>query len=191
MASAARVALGLLLALSVVTLLSPPAQGEDLPLSFSDDGRLLRAGDTDLTLAAQGILSAVWIDIYGCELYLPRPVASSDELRAPDLAIAASIRILVADTLAEVPERWRRILRREVSDGAYAGLEHIYRSITKGDWVMFLYRPVDGTRILYNGHTIARVDGKSLMNAVLDQWIGDDPESEELRTALTHGLASR
>lgn len=172
-------------------VLSPTAHAHAVSVQVSQDGHRLQAGDTTLTRVGHGIRSAIWIDIYGCSLYLPHPVTSVAKVEADDLPVAASVRVLVHDTSGRIPGRWRRLLHREVSAEDYAELEQAYHALAYGDRVIFLFQPSDGTRVLRNGATIIHVAGKSLMNAVLEQWIGDHPVSTDLRAALTRGLAAR
>jgi hypothetical protein len=175
---------------ALLTVLTIPRTAEpaEPSIALSDDGQELRAGETPFTVAARGTVSALWVDVYDCALFLPRPLTSLDELRAPDLPVAAGIFIRIDDTLAELPRRWRTLLRREVDAATYARLQEVSHDLSRGDYVMLVYRPDAGTGIFHNGQPVARVAGKSLMNAVLAQWLGDDPVSEKLRATLTAGL---
>lgn len=175
-------------ALLTVVTIPRTAEPAEPSIALSADRQELRAGETSFTVAARGTVSALWVDVYDCALFLPRPLTSLDELRAPELPIAAGIFIRIDDTLAELPRRWRTLLRREVDAATYARLLRVSHDLSQGDNMMLVYRPDAGTGIFHNGKPIARVAGKSLMNAVLAQWLGDDPVSESLRARLTADL---
>lgn len=188
MAVAARHFLFAFAALLIVVTIPRTAEPTEPSIVLSGDRQELQAGETSFTVAARGTVTALWLDVYDCAMFLPRPLTSLNELHAPELPIAAGIFIRIDDTLAELPRRWRTLLRREVDAATYARLQRVFRGLSKGDNVMLVYQPDAGTGMFHNGEPVARVAGKSLMNAVLAQWLGDDPVSESLRATLTANL---
>ena len=59
--------------------------------------------------------------------------------------------------------------------------------MTKGDSFSFDYKPRIGTIVRFNGKIILEDKGYGLMEALLDQWIGNDPVSTSLRDSLVSG----
>lgn len=163
----------------------------DVAISYARDGGYLRVDDTIMPLVGKGVRTAMWVEVYACYLYLPHAAASVDEIKAEAMPVAVDVRILVDGSLAEIPERWRKVFQREVSVEAYARLMQVSREIARYDHVTFVYRPEDGTRVLHNGRAVAYQPGKSLMNALLDQWLGNEPVSRSLRASLLGDLAAR
>ena len=165
-----------------VLLCSPaPVGAADLP---EITGETLSVGDLALERTGRGTRSLAFIDVYRCALYLPRRIGSIDEMMPDDVPVAIVIEVLVNDPPDEMPDRWRATLREEITDRAFKKLKRAYRQVAMHDRLVFLYRPGTGTDVILNENALFTDPGKGLMNGLLEQWLGDKPVSESLRTAL-------
>lgn len=137
-----------------------------------------------LTLNGQGRRRVAWYDVYVCALYLPQPAASRRTVADDGQPAAFRLDVLYGDTGEPIPDSWRAVLRREISDHAFRRLRRAYRDLEHGDTMLFAYTPERGTHVFLNGERLLRDLGHGLMAALIAQWLGPDPVSEELSRAL-------
>lgn len=137
-----------------------------------------------LALNGQGRRRVAWFDVYACALYLPQPVSSRRAVADEARPAAFRVDVLYGEAEEPIPESWREVLRREISDPAFRRLRRAYRELGHGDTMLFAYAPGRGTHVFLNGEHLLRDPGHGLMAALISQWLGPDPVSEELSRAL-------
>lgn len=168
-------------AFTVATLfLSAPA-GAAAPLSMAlDDLRLEQNGS--------GVREILWIGVYEAAFYLPgNRLAESrrDETFSLNGDTSAAFRIeLLISQVPSIPDEWRVIFERYLTDDQLGNLEAAYDRLGKGDTVVFHFRPGNGTVVEISTGSKTRVDGHGLMADLLLQWLGPDPVSRDLRADL-------
>jgi len=163
-------------------LAAAPVQAETttMPERISVNGQTLR-------LHGEGIRSVLFIDVYRCALYLPRKNMPVEEINNSDTASAFQLKVIYADPPDTMPDAWRATLRSELSDRLFRRVRNTYRDLEKDDVLKVIYAKGAGTRISINGEHLLTDPGYGLMAEFLDMWLGANPVSEGLKSALTGG----
>lgn len=144
-------------------------------------------GEQTLLLNGYGERTLLLTALYRCALYLPRPATAPEAVDVANQPVAILVDVLYGDPGDEIPDRWARVVREELSDQMYRRFRALYRSLEKGDRVLFRYHPQLGTDVVVGGKKALTVPGPDLMEALLEQWIGAEPVSTDLREALLAG----
>jgi hypothetical protein len=133
---------------------------------------------------SSGIRSYIFVDVYQCALYLhdkDTPIASIGNLEYP---VAIRIEILTSMLPDKMPETWRETMLSEVTAKAFRRFQKGFLHLDKGDVLLFLYLPMESTILFLNDKLLFKDPGPGLMQALLEQWIGSHPISEDLKQAL-------
>lgn len=147
---------------------------------------LVVAGET-LQLNGYGEREILWAEIYRAALYLPRRSADVGFIRDAGTAKALQILTLASDIPDRMPSDWRTVFREELSRELFGKLRNAYRDLVQGDVLTFAYAQGAGTTVSVNGDAILTDPGHGLMADLLDQWVGEDPVSRNLRRLLLAG----
>ncbi len=143
-----------------------------------------------LHLNGYGEREILWTDVYRCALYLPE--TSSDRARIVDQRTAKVIRVTVLiDNLPDdMPARWRETLSDELNGEMFKRMKSAFRAAGAGDELQFGFVPGTGTEVRLNDEVILNDPGFGLMQALLEQWLGPNAISRNLRRLLSSpGLA--
>ncbi len=144
----------------------------------------LHLADLTWTHHSSGVRSYNFVDVYQCALYLHdknKPVASIRDLEHP---VAIRIEILTSMLPDKMPPVWRETIEDEVTGKAFRRFKRGFASLDEGDVLLFVYMPGEATSLFLNGKRLFKDPGPGLMEALLEQWIGSHPVSEDLKQAL-------
>ena len=146
---------------------------------------------TSLTWAlhSSGVRSYNFIDVYQCALYFPaneKPNQEKLTASAKDLKSPVAIRIEISTSMLpdKMPDVWRETIESEVTGKAFLHFRKGFARLDEGDVLLFLYLPGEGTRLLLNDKPVFKDPGPGLMQSLLEQWVGSNPISEDLKQAL-------
>lgn len=144
--------------------------------------------DGSLVLSAHAVRDKLGIDIYRLSLYLPEPRLDFAYIASPDVAKVFRVDILYGGDLPdEVPTDWQAELVPATSDGDMAVLRDAYAALVEGDVIRIEYAPGAGSAVLINGDPIVETRDHRLAAAAAALWLGDDPASPEVRSAIFGG----
>ena len=154
------------------------ARAEDWPAQQMEFG-----GET-LVLNGFGSREHWWTEIYRCALYLPRRSDDLAYISNSQTTKALQISILSDNIPDTLPQEWRVLFREELSRELLGKLKVAAADLQHGDQLLFVYTAGQNTQILVNNVTLLTDPGHHLMYALLDQWLGYQPVSENLRRLL-------
>lgn len=140
--------------------------------------------DRKWLLYSSGTRTHIFYDLYHCALYLEKRETNIDSI--PDLTrpVAVRIQILASETPDQVPDPWKEAIKPEVSDKVYSRFRKQFFKLIEGDILIFTYIPGQPTTFFLNGEKKFADPGSGLMESLLEQWIGHNPVSEDLKAAL-------
>ncbi|GJL77165.1 MAG: hypothetical protein NPINA01_01540 [Nitrospinaceae bacterium] len=144
----------------------------------------LKLNNLKWTHFSSGIRSYEFVDVYQCALYLPnrvRPIASINNLKFP---VLIRIEILTSMLPDKMPDVWRETIESEVTGKAFRRFKKGFSNLDEGDVLLFMYLPGKATSLFLNDKFLFKDPGAGLMEALLEQWIGSHPVSEDLKEAL-------
>lgn len=130
-----------------------------------------------------GIRRRFFIKIYRCTLYAMPDRSPMEQVRNLR-PVALRIDVLARDLPPFMPASWRRTLKSELEAGLFKAMKRGFRQLERGDVLEFVYFPGRGTEFRLNGEPQFLDPEAGLMEALLDQWIGDRPVSKRLKRAL-------
>ena len=141
---------------------------------------------------AYGIRTYGLIDVYQCAIYRPQDrtltskklVASIKTLKTP---VAIRIQILTSMLPDKMPEVWKETVKSEVTGKAFHRFRKGFARLDEGDVLLFVYLPGEATRLFLNNKPVFKDPGPGLMQSLLEQWVGSQPISEDLKQALLGG----
>lgn len=162
----------------LLMIVSVAPAGQALP-------RQMTIGGHSLVLNGEAVRSKLFglIELYRIGLYLPSQTSSSSDLRA-DVPKALRLDALHDTRSDRLPESWRDELTPVLLPAEMQVLRAAYAGLRKGDIVTISYVPNRGSRITIDDVVLLQADGRELMHAFLDQWLGQDPVSDEIKDAL-------
>jgi hypothetical protein len=170
----------LLALLALLGLLATTAQ--------SDNGQVpkqLTVGEHTLILNGQGKREMLFIDLYSVALYLPQPMADVQAIRDSGIPKAFRLQFLYGgEKPDQIPASWREELLPALSPAQTQQLRDIYARLHQGDVLRVVYAPPSGTQLLVNEQPALSDRGHGLMSAFIDLFLGANPVSEDLRSAL-------
>jgi hypothetical protein len=145
-----------------------------------------------LLLTSCGVREMWWQNLYLVSLYLPKPTRDVATILSSDIEKAVRLDVLYDGQIPEsMPESWRLHLEQQrVPTEVMQQLTSVYAKVARvgSGAVLFLaYAPGTGTVVTLNGTEILHERGAALINALLNLWLGPDPESENLRRLLLQG----
>ena len=140
-------------------------------------------------LRSAGIRPHHFIDVYQCGIYLPEKSSLTisklvQSIEAINFPIAIRIEILTSMLPDKMPEPWRETLESEITGKAFRRFQKGFAKLDKGDTLIFVYIPKEGTLLFLNGKRVFKDPGRRLMQGLLEQWIGAHAISQELKQAL-------
>lgn len=149
----------------------------------------LKLRDITWTHHSSGVRSYNLIDVYRCTLYFPKNekpdqgklAASVKKLVSP---VAIHIEILTSLLPDKMPEVWRETIESEVTGKAFRRFQKGFAGLDEGDVLLFSYLPEKDTQLLLNGKPVFKDPGPGLMQGLLEQWMGSNPISEDLKEVL-------
>ena len=140
---------------------------------------------TTLPLAACAARNLLFMDGYTVSLYLP------DNGHPPNAAISAhvpkAVRIDVTwqgNLPSQLPGTWERRLRQGVAPDVFGAVREIYARLSGGDSVVFAHAPGRGTAVSVNGRRVLASNDASLVDTLLDMFVGPEPVSRNTKRLL-------
>jgi len=141
---------------------------------------------TSLVLNGHGEREIMWMSVYRCALYLGRMITEPEKIvQSSDVPKVLKILILTDNAPAEMPDQWRKTLESELTDCLFQRMKKRYGKASAGDELKFAYLPGQGTSFYFNGKKVFNDPGYGLMEALLDQWLGPEPVSGNLKRLLS------
>ncbi|PIR00251.1 MAG: hypothetical protein COV66_07130 [Nitrospinae bacterium CG11_big_fil_rev_8_21_14_0_20_45_15] len=135
---------------------------------------------------SSGIRSYNFVDIYQCALYFPdkgKPFESLD-LTKLENPVAIRVEVLTSMLPDHMPDVWRETIKPEIIDKAFRRFQKGFLSLEEGDVLIFMYLPGEATSLFLNEKLLFADPGPGLMEALIEQWVGSHPISEDLKEAL-------
>ncbi len=150
----------------------------------------LKLNDTVWTYYSSGIRNHNFIDVYQCDFYYSsrdkpekdRLFASINNLNYP---MVIRIKILTSMLPDKMPEVWRDTLESEVTGKAFKRFRKGFAKLDEGDILIFMYLPGEGTGFYLNNKLLFQDPDPGLIKGLLEQWIGPQPISEDMKRTLT------
>lgn len=139
--------------------------------------------DSNLILNGKGTRNLLFIELYTCELYLDNPTSRANDILSRDQRLLIKLEVH-GEPPDDVPTDWASVLQRELSDKIYDQVTRTYTTLVSGDQIELLHRPGSGTEVKVNNRVLFTDPGRSLIVAILEQWLGETPVSEDLKAAL-------
>ena len=136
-----------------------------------------------LTLAGSGTRKAFFISLYTCEIYAEQSGTKASELLNDDLEVRVKL-IVHGNPPGSPPEHWASVLKDELSDKMFRITKRTYRNLEEGDRIILHYQPGKGTSVDINSQDLFTDPGRALMVSILDQWLGEEPVSENFKAEL-------
>jgi len=138
---------------------------------------------------SSGIRTYNFVDVYQCTLYFSsQDKPKKDQLTAVikniEYPIAIRIKILTSMLPDKMPEFWRETIEGEVTGKAFSRFQKGFSNLNEEDILVFTYLSGKGTRLYLNDKLLFNDPGPGLMQGLLEQWIGSQPISEDLKQAL-------
>ncbi len=138
----------------------------------------------DWVLASSGIRTYAFIDVYQCSLYLKESGKVRKTILEKKQPVTIRVKILTSELPGQVPDTWKETIKPEVSDKVYKRFKKNFRKLEEGDELLFSYTPGKATLLYLNRDKVFSDPGVELMHSLLDQWIGEDPISDDLKNNL-------
>ena len=168
----------------IITILSILGVGLTIASANESPPPVLNLNNLTWTIHSSGIRSIIFVDAYQCAFYLhnrDKPIATIRNLEYP---VAIRIKILTSMLPDKMPEVWRETIESEVTGKAFRRFQKGFLNLDEGDVLLFMYLPGETTSLFLNDKLIFKDPGPGLMQALLEQWIGSHPISEDLKQAL-------
>ena len=185
----ARLCVALLLVLTVTA--AQGRSGDTVTVAGAEFATAASLAERRLPLAGTGIARyGYFIKVYAAALYAPEGVGAPALLSGeqPLRLEIHCLRELEAKVLAEAAEK---VLKRQLPAARYQELQprierfhDLYQDVSEGDRYAMEYAPGAGTTLLRNGRPVGSVEGADFAAAYFGIWLGGEPLSEDLRTAL-------
>lgn len=149
-----------------------------------------RIDDATLTLNGLGLRKKAIFKVYVGGLYLtqkqsdPATILEADEPRRMVLEFVRNV------SASSISDAWNDCLtanRPQAAEPLLDSFEMLsgwMEDVSKGDRLIFTYRPGQSTRVSVKGKTRGEVDGKEFADALFECWIGDHPPSEDFKKGL-------
>lgn len=139
-----------------------------------------------LVLNGHGEREIMWMSVYRCALYLGRTITEPEKIvQSSDVPKVLKILVLTDNAPAEMPDQWRKTLDSELTERLFRRMKRGYAKASAGDELKFAYLPGQGTSFYLNGTQVFNDPGYGLMEALLDQWLGPEPVSGNLKRLLS------
>ena len=143
--------------------------------------------DRSWVLFSSGVRDYFFMDLYECAVYLDGKEKNLDSILNLIYPVAIRLKILTSELPGQVPDPWKETIKPEVSDKIYSRFKKQFFKLSEGDIILFIYFPGESTVFYLNGERKFMDPGPGLMEALLEQWLGPSPVSEELKASLING----
>lgn len=148
---------------------------------------LQRFGNT-YRLSGCGLREFLFMDIYLLAFYLPDDSNDITAIQSHNTGKIFVLDVLYEGSLPDdIPNLWRAPLAEQISSELLEILQEQYDKVDTGDRVEIAFQPGRGEAMRINGDIVIRDQGKELMPALTDLWLGDDPVSGNLKRLLLNG----
>lgn len=144
----------------------------------------IKISETDWQLYSYGTRNRFFVDVYQCAIYLNRKITNPDLIMSLKHPVAIRIKILISEIPDQVPDAWREAIKPEISDKLYSRFKKQIFKLKQGDLLGFTFFPGKSTNFYINNKKMFSDPGSDLILALLEQWIGPHPVSEDLKIAL-------
>ncbi len=151
-------------------------------------------GET-LTLAGAGVIKyRIIFTVYGAALYVPNGTAPESVLSA-QTPKRLDIEYFYEITPQQIMEGANTILDRQLDpeerqavDERLRRFQGWFEAVGSGDRYTMIYRPGEGTTLLFNGQEKGTVEGADFAAAYFGIWLAEDSLSDRLKNDLTARL---
>lgn len=153
-----------------------PAQRDDLPL--------------------RGAGTATWmrvVNVYDAALFAPVN-AGSRQLLSDDVPVKLELAYHTRVTAAQIIKAAEVVLERQHGPGVLdtyrdqiRQLHASYRDVSRGDRYRLELKPGQGVHLYMNDELLITLEDEAFGRLYLGIWLGEDPLSDNLRTALLEG----
>jgi hypothetical protein len=159
------------------------------------DSVTLPGTTTQLQLNGAGIRSKFLFDIYIGALYLPARSHDVAGILADDTATGVLMHFLYKEVSREkITDGWNEGLQANLPASEYQALlprleqfNRLFTTVRKGDRISIDYLPGSGTEVRINDEWRGKVEGNDFFRALLKVWLGPEPVSKDLRSAMLGG----
>ncbi len=143
-------------------------------------------------LQGAGVREKFWIDLYAIGNYTLKPYASPKVLAAADEPMLLRL-VIVSSLITEEKLRSSTVegFQKSLGDDyplmeakVERFLDLFAGDIHKGEKIILAYSPEEGTVVYRNGKRKGAIRGHDFKKALWGIWFGDNPPSEDLKTAL-------
>lgn len=132
-----------------------------------------------------GTREMFWHQLYQVSLYLEEKTSDHTVVLDNDTAKIIRLQVLYEDKLPEeIPGVWQEPLEEEISKEMFGLVQDLYDDIGTGDIVLFIYESGGATTVSLNGDNIISERNSELVNTMLENWLGNDPVSGNLKRLL-------
>lgn len=145
---------------------------------------IMKVENRNWKLHSYGVRNRWFMDVYQCALYLDDENQNLESVLDLKHPVAIRIKILISELPDQVPDAWREAIKPEISDKLYSRFKKQIFKLEQGDQLTFTYLPGQSTVFFINNEKKFSDPGPDLMLALLEQWLGPQPVSEELKIEL-------
>lgn len=150
-----------------------------------------------LTLAGTGVATyRVMFTVYAAAFYVPEGTSRAAALD-DDVPRRLDIHYFYEITPEQIIEAANQILdrqlearEREAIDERLRRFQGWFTGVNDGDRYSMIYRPNEGTELLFNGDSVGTVPGADFARAYFGIWLDDEALSSRLRRDLLANLAN-
>ncbi len=170
----------------IMTLMSIFLGGLDIASANASPPPDLKLDNHPWIHYSSGIRSYNFFDVYQCALYIPDkdiPISSLN-LTKLEYPVAIRVEILTSMLPDKMPDIWRKTIKPEIIDKAFRRFQKGFLNLNERDVLLFVYLPGEATSLFLNGRLLFKDPGPELMEALLEQWVGSHPVSEDLKRVL-------
>jgi len=179
--------LGLFIAITLVMLSS------NVSADVSKIQKITQSNGQELSLNGMGMWQRSQNDLFVAALYLPSRSKDISAINYEKIPKRVEIKIS-ADTIhkSSFVQMWREFMsintpkeeRRGVNKDILRFLKAFKGKLVKGDYLIFDYLPNSGLYVLINGHQIAQIDNKKLIEVIINALVGQRPVTPEFKQGL-------
>ncbi len=153
---------------------------------------MVLADGKKIHLNGAGIRSKFFFKIYVGALYMENP---SREIRAiiKDTGAKRMVMHFLYDEVSKekLVDGWNEGFEKNVTTEREKVLRDrinqfndLFSTVKEGDVIILDYQRDRGTEVIVRGEKIGAIEGKDFNNALLLIWLGEEPVTEDLKTAL-------
>lgn len=180
-------ALAAVVALTALPSLARELGGVDLPETLNVEGKTLH-------LNGAGIRKKFIIKVYVGGLYLQAPATSLAAIVSPDQPWSIHMHFVRSVDKDKIVNAFREGFEKNSKEKLAVlnpGLDKVAPAIPaeiqKGSDLVMTYVPGKGTSLGIAGGSSLTVEGKDFADAILRNWLGNEPADESLKSAMLSG----